>query len=243
MFATFILQILLWTNFHLLSSINASPPKCGGGQACIFVGKDIGWVAYEEKKNQIPKYPPVSDSWNRSTTTLFVTMASFRDKLCPRTLFNLFSKAKYPYRITVGVVQQNLDVDVDCLLEYCKMMIDSKSKYITDETCPFVDQIRMLRVSANDAKGPTWGRALGAKLLKDEEFCMQTDSHMDYVPNWDILMMEMWSLTRNEYGILSTYVTDMHELGSHISTRTQPAKGVNGLHEVPHLYVCLCICM
>lgn len=35
-------------------------------------------------------------------------------------------------------------------------------------------------------------------LLADEEFCMQTDSHMDFLEEWDVLMMEEWAATRNE---------------------------------------------
>ncbi len=37
-----------------------------------------------------------------------------------------------------------------------------------------------MRVSAEEAKGPTYGRYLGSKLIGgDSEFCMQTDAHMD----------------------------------------------------------------
>lgn len=35
-------------------------------------------------------------------------------------------------------------------------------------------------------------------LLADEEFCMQTDSHMDFVDSWDTVMMAEWVATRNE---------------------------------------------
>lgn len=80
-------------------------------------------------------------------------------------------------------------------------------------------------------KGPTWARAIGSTLLEDEEFCLQLDSHMDFVPQWDTKMMEMWAMTENEYAILSTYVTDAVEL----SKQLDGEKGVNGLFEVPHL--------
>lgn len=35
-------------------------------------------------------------------------------------------------------------------------------------------------------------------LLAKEEFCMQTDSHMDFSEDWDEAMMKEWSATRNE---------------------------------------------
>ena len=169
---------------------------------------------------------------------MFITIASFRDKLCPVTLFNIFTKAKYPERITVGVVQQNLEEDIDCYEEYCRLILEhrgiSTGEGVAPE-CPFKENIIMHRVSALDAKGPTWGRALGSKLVGDQEFCMQTDSHMDYVPDWDVKIKGMWGLINNEYAVMSTYVTDSGELSKHIDQPHAPATGINHLHEVPHL--------
>ena len=58
------------------------------------------------------------------------------------------------------------------------------------------------------------------------------DAHMDMVPRWDMKMMRMWAETENEYGILSTYVTEASELPK---LEPEDSKGINGLHEVPHL--------
>ena len=52
--------------------------------------------------------------------TIHLHIASFRDQLCPRTLYNLFHKAANPHRIYVRVLQQiehhsdKID-DADCL--------------------------------------------------------------------------------------------------------------------------------
>lgn len=181
-----VLSLLLSMVICLYFVVPISGQECGSGKACIFRGKDLGWEYYTEKDRQIPKYPPVSDSWKKANTSIFLTMASFRDKLCPVTLFNAFTKAKYPERLTIGVVQQNEAGDVDCIEEYCNMM--SKQTHLENAQCPYVKQIRILRLSARDAKGPTWGRAKGAQLLKDEEFCMQTDSHMDMTPGRTVYM-------------------------------------------------------
>jgi hypothetical protein len=67
--------------------------------------------------------------------------------------------------------------------------------------------------------------------MKDEEFCMQTDSHMDFVPDWDVHMIDMWMQTGNEYAVLSTYVADSATLKDNMPG----AKGTNGVFEVPHL--------
>ena len=201
--------------------------------AAVFVEKTVGWQIYEEPEAPNLPFPIVSDSWSKHDTTLYLSIASFRDKLCPNTLFNLFSKAYNPKRITVGVVQQNAPDDVDCLEEYCSMMKKS-AKFLSlyGENCPFEKNIRMMRVDSKTAKGPTWGRAKASTLIGDEEFCMQTDAHMDFVPDWDVRMMEMWAATNNEYAVLSTYVADFAQL----QYNDKPdSKGLGGLHEVPHL--------
>ena len=47
--------------------------------------------------------------------TIFISIASYRDRLCSQTLENLYKNAKFPQRIYVGICEQNKDSDVDCL--------------------------------------------------------------------------------------------------------------------------------
>lgn len=60
------------------------------------------------------------------------------------------------------------------------------------ENCPHASQVKMLRVQAEDAKGPTYGRYLGSYLIGEEEFCMQIDAHMDFEDDWDKKLLDMW---------------------------------------------------
>lgn len=69
-----------------------------------------------------PQFPPTSESWKNTDTKLWAGIASFRDNRCGLTLFNMFSKAAYPARITAGVVQQNESGDMACLTTYCNLM-------------------------------------------------------------------------------------------------------------------------
>lgn len=62
-------------------------------------------------------------------------------------------------------------------------------------------------------------------MLREEEFCMQTDSHMDVVQDWDAKLMAMWGRVDNEYGILTTYVHKIEQL----------QEGYENKKEVPHL--------
>lgn len=203
---------------------------------CVYLGRDAGWEIYNatvEYTHGHP-HPPVTDSWKHSNTTLYLTLSSFRDKLCPITLYNAFTKAKHPHRLTVGVVQQNEADDIDCYDEYCRLMNEAfphLSDTVTGDKCPYSSNIRMNKVSAFDAKGPTWARAKGSQMVENEDFCMQTDSHMDFLPDWDMHMMNMWGSVDNEYAILSTYVTDVKEYDKLVDG----AKGVNNMNEVPHL--------
>ncbi|KAL7440028.1 hypothetical protein ACHAXH_008850 [Discostella pseudostelligera] len=53
------------------------------------------------------------------------------------------------------------------------------------------------------AKGPVYARSFIRKILGDEEFCMQIDAATDFAQNWDSLATQQWTMTNNEYAILS----------------------------------------
>ena len=127
-----------------------SKPKigCGSGLPCIYVGPHK-WIPYEDTSYKNYHPPPIkSSSWKDEKTTLFIMIASFRDKLCPVTLFNLYTKAKYPDRIFIGLVEQTLPEDGDCLKDYCDLMMKSDKGY---KTCPFTDNIRVEKKDASKA--------------------------------------------------------------------------------------------
>ena len=45
--------------------------------------------------------------------------------------------------------------------------------------------------------------------MKNEEFCLQVDSHSDFINNWDDTLMSTWGSIGNEYAILSTQPVDI----------------------------------
>ena len=211
-----------------------------------------------------------------SRRLLHINMPSYRDPLCPRTLFYLFAKAARPEGIRVRILQQNVpEEDDDCLAKYCVMMSlyaklgDSSTKsgdgdglsalagrVLTtkigddverdeeddndNDNCPHKDQIFVHAIHAKDAAGPTYARGLigqdmldayAANLISPQDYCMSTDSHMDYEEQWDANMIRMWHDAKNEYAILSTYVANVDQLG----LTTTDNNGLNGRYEVPHL--------
>lgn len=126
---------------------------CGGGLPCIYVDRHK-WIPWEDISYKHYSPPKIkSNSWKEEDTTLFIMIASFRDKLCPYTLFNAFSKAKYPKRVHVGVVEQRLDDDVNCVQEYCRLIQLTNSSH--DGKCPFIDNIRVAQKNAQQSKVTT----------------------------------------------------------------------------------------
>ena len=140
---------------HFVTAVLSSVPNCGSGSPCIFVNRDVGWVPRNENPSQSKPPPVVSDSWKRNDTTLFVAISSFRDKLCPITLFNMFTKAAHPWRIIAAVVQQNIPGDVDCYEEYCNLMRKRDGKESDSDWCPFKDNIKMKRLDGRPHP-PIW---------------------------------------------------------------------------------------
>lgn len=78
--------------------------------------------------------------------TVFVGIASYRDPMCHLTLERVFTWAKHPERVYVGVVEQNAEVD-----EPCTPVCEEGTEKLS---CKFADHIRIMKVNARDAKGP-----------------------------------------------------------------------------------------
>jgi hypothetical protein len=130
--------------------------------------------------------------------SIFVSLASYRDPECNNTLFDLFTKAKYPHRIFVGVCQQNAPEDADC---------------VTARLAPFMNHIRIIRMSHFEAQGPTYARALiERELYNGELFYMQIDSHMLFVQDWDELCIHQLAMCPSEKPILTTYPNDFDRI-------------------------------
>jgi hypothetical protein len=128
------------------------------------------WVPVTNDGNGAKPPPALSDSWKRSETSIFIGIAAYRDKRCGKTLYNYYTKAEYPDRVSIGLVQQIASDDVECISTYCELM-GAKDR----ENCPHVTNIRQVVVSNLEAKGPCIGRHLQSLLQQqgDEEFCVR----------------------------------------------------------------------
>lgn len=120
---------------------------------------------------------------------IFVNIASYRDTECQWTVRDLFEKAENPDRVFVGICWQFAPgADQDCF---------------TIETRP--EQVRRVDFQAKKSRGVCWARNHAQRLWRGEEFTLQIDSHMRFVPGWDRILLEMYEACPTDRAVLSTY--------------------------------------
>ena len=199
----------MWMMLRLAVIMACSALGVANGGSILTGEATVDVVERDERHFQLPV--PVTDSWKRPTAEIFVTISHYRDVRCPLTLKNLFTKAKYPKRIMVGLVKQvhTEEDNLDCLRAYCQLMGAG-----TGPNCPYRDQISHIELAFLNSRGPSLARHLEIFLVKDEDFCMTTDSHTDFASDWDVSATQMWGSIGNEYAVLSTLPDDESRLSS-----------------------------
>jgi len=110
--------------------------------------------------------------------TIFISIASYRDLYCSRTLESIYENSKYPNNIYVGLCIQNNDEDEDCLI---------KNKNLKK----YMKNVSVIRLKAYEAKGPTWARYLCTTLFNNQDYFFQIDSHTLFDKDWDFKCMKM----------------------------------------------------
>eukprot|EP01060_Flectonema_neradi_P040462 TRINITY_DN9218_c0_g1_i1.p1 TRINITY_DN9218_c0_g1~~TRINITY_DN9218_c0_g1_i1.p1 ORF type:complete len:435 (+),score=55.09 TRINITY_DN9218_c0_g1_i1:63-1367(+) len=183
------------------------------------VHKGGHWVPvdYSDGDRKPPK-PVIPES-----PTVHVLIAAYRDKLCGRTVAELFNYSATPDKLTVGVIEQFEEGDMRCLEDYCRRMEE-----MTPGHCPYKNQIRIKELPAHSMHGPMHARSFSGELLGDEDFCLQVDAHTQPTKNWDTRLIEEWSHAENEYAVLSTYLQRVEDMASR-----EIGSNINNWHEVP----------
>lgn len=123
--------------------------------------------------------------------TIYVSIASYRDKMCLPTLQSLFKNAKLPQRVFIGICEQNDVDDTPCF--------DEKYK----------NNVKVIKLSHKDAKGPAYARYLCSQLYNDQDYYFQIDSHCLFVKDWDSKLIDMIEMlieqNISKKPLLSTY--------------------------------------
>ena len=147
--------------------------------------------------------------------SIFVSVASYRDSECSKTIHELFSKAAYPERVFVGVCEQNSS--------------DPNETCSGDHDPRFDKQIRTIRVPHTEAKGPCVARYACSTLFGSEDYYMQIDSHTIMTKNWDEKAVnEILACPVPDRSVLSMYPND---IGTYtIETTVVPVMSVLACH-------------
>jgi len=176
-------------------------------------------------------------------TPIHLMIAAFRDQLCSRTLHNAFTRAENPKRLFIRVVDQTdpssdkVD-DAGCWERYCSEYNPNCDEYRAN--------VKVVHVDSTKARGPCDARSKLSHMVqwdyrhadseeldfvpvRLEDFCMQTDSHMDFSNRFDTKLIEMHHRAENDYAVLSTYVAAMNQ-NNHDEKVIQ-----NGRNVVPNL--------
>lgn len=111
--------------------------------------------------------------------TIFVSIASYRDRICSHTLESLFTNARNPMNVFVGICQQNDVEDSDCIEDGLKNHPEFKGN------------VRIMRLFHYQARGPTYARFLCSTLYNNEDYFLQIDSHCKFVKDWDVILIGM----------------------------------------------------
>jgi hypothetical protein len=126
----------------------------------------------------------------RSTASIFVQIASYRDSDLPATLANLIARARFPGRLHFGI----------CL----QLMPDDPLDW-GPAAFPRHSNLAVLPVDARDSLGVCWARHKAQQLYSHEHFSLQIDSHMRAVDGWDVELVDCWLACQDPDAVLSVY--------------------------------------
>lgn len=128
--------------------------------------------------------------------TIFVSIASYRDKDCVETLKHMFDRADKPQRVFAGVCEQNTAAPE----EQC---VPAKFEHHAN--------VRRISIPNTEAAGPTYARYLCSTLFRDETYFCQIDSHTRFVKGWDTKAIEIFKKCKTPKAVLTHYPmpTDM----------------------------------
>jgi hypothetical protein len=116
---------------------------------------------------------------------IFIQVASYCDRLLIRTVNVALKRAKHPKRLRFGI----------CIQDNPK-----RFKKLLNEL-PKTSSI--LLWNCDKSQGVGWARSQAQSLLKNEQYTLQIDAHMDFALNWDYLLIKMWEKCNNEKAIFS----------------------------------------
>ena len=77
------------------------------------------------------------------------------------------------------------------------------------EIFSFIDALTPANRPPHNLSRPVFARHVGDRMYRGEYYAMQLDAHVTFILDWDELMISQYFETKNEYAVLSTYLTDV----------------------------------
>ena len=155
---------------------------------------------------------------DKNKSTIFVSIASYRDSECYYTIKDIFNKAYNPNRVFIGVVWQSMP-GIDSI----NMQND------------YGDNVIIATIDARESHGVCWARHKVQELWDGQDFYLQIDSHSRFINNWDIILFEELDKCKADKAILSTicmYYIPPDEYGP-LSATTMIINGFNKDSRLP----------
>ena len=111
-----------------------------------------------------------------SLPRIFVQIVAYRDPECHATITDLFEQATHPERIHVGV---------------CWQYDAAEDAAYLNAPYPRQEQVRIKHYTLEEAQGAGWARQEAMKLWQGEEYTLQIQAHMRFMPGWDETLLDM----------------------------------------------------
>lgn len=132
---------------------------------------------------------PILPKLNFTDPKIFLHLAAYRDPELIPTVKDVLEKADRPEKLTLGIVWQSIPEEDESIAAQLK-----------DFPC------KIIEIDARKSLGVCWARSLGQRLLHDEDFILQLDSHHRFVKGWDTLLLKLLSQCSSPKPVLSAYV-------------------------------------
>jgi hypothetical protein len=96
---------------------------------------------------------------------IFISIASYRDPELHHTIKSAIDNADHPEKLNFGIVHQGTDKEMPDL--------------------SWVNNKKIISMHPRDAMGVGFARSKAMELYDGEEYFLQIDSHIQFVPGWD----------------------------------------------------------
>ncbi len=147
----------------------------------------------------------------RTTTPIFVSVASYRDSELVPTIQDALAKARHPDRLRIGVCWQHGDDEDAAVLRGDR-------------------RVSLLDVPWQESQGACWARAeIVDRLYAGEELFLQIDSHHRFVSGWDVRLLAQLAAAPADKPVVTAYCP-VYQVGE------EPDPGLSPLQLVFHKF-------